>query len=81
MKNAEKRFPVLNFANSIEDCLKDADIVLHLTEWKIYREINPVAVKSLVKNAVIIDGRNSLDREAWQAAGWKFRALGRSSSN
>ncbi len=81
MKNAEKRFPVLNFANSIEDCLKDADIVLHLTEWKIYREINPVAVKSLVKNAIIIDGRNSLDREAWQAAGWKFRALGRSSSN
>lgn len=81
MKNAEKRFPVLNFANSIEDCLKGADIVLHLTEWKIYREINPVAVKSLVKNAVIIDGRNSLDREAWQAAGWKFRALGRSSSN
>jgi UDPglucose 6-dehydrogenase len=81
MKNAEKRFPVLNFANSIEDCLKGADIVLHLTEWKIYREINPVAVKSLVKNAIIIDGRNSLDREAWQAAGWKFRALGRSSSN
>ena len=81
MKNAEKRFPVLNFANSIEDCLKDADIVLHLTEWKIYREINPVAVKSLVKSAIIIDGRNSLDRDAWQAAGWKFRALGRSSSN
>ncbi len=81
MKNAEKRFPVLHFANSIEDCLKDADIVLHLTEWKIYREINPVAVKSLVKNAIIIDGRNSLDRDAWQAAGWKFRALGRSSSN
>lgn len=81
MKNAEKRFPVLHFANSIEDCLKDADIVLHLTEWKIYREINPVAVKSLVKSAIIIDGRNSLDREAWQTAGWKFRALGRSSSN
>jgi UDPglucose 6-dehydrogenase len=81
MKNAEKRFPVLNFANSIEDCLKDADIVLHLTEWKIYREIDPVAVKSLVKNAIIIDGRNSLDREAWLAAGWKFRALGRNSSN
>ena len=81
MKNAEKRFPVLTFANSIEDCLKDADIVLHLTEWKIYREIDPVAVKSLVKNPIIIDGRNSLDREAWLAAGWKFRALGRNSSN
>jgi UDPglucose 6-dehydrogenase len=25
----------------------------------------------------MIDGRNALDRDAWRAAGWKFRALGR----
>jgi UDPglucose 6-dehydrogenase len=78
MGNAAKRFPVLNFAFSIEDCVRDAEIVLHLTEWKIYREIDPVAIKELVSQAIIIDGRNALDREKWLAAGWKFRALGRS---
>ena len=75
--NAQKRFPALKFAEEINNTLKDAEIVLHLTEWKIYREINPAQVKSLVKTAIMIDGRNALDRDAWRAAGWKFRALGR----
>jgi len=75
--NAQKRFPALKFAEEINNTLKDAEIVLHLTEWKIYREINPTQVKSLVKTAIMIDGRNALDRDAWRAAGWKFRALGR----
>ena len=73
---ARKRFPALNFAEDIDDVLKDAELVLHLTEWKIYREIDPVKAKSLVKNAIIIDGRNALDRSKWINAGWHFRALG-----
>ncbi len=60
--------------------LKDAEIVLHLTEWKIYREIDPAQIKKLVKSAIMIDGRNALDRDLWRAAGWKFRALGRTDS-
>ena len=75
---ARKRFPTLNYSESIEEVLSGADLVLHLTEWKVYRELDPVKMKSLVANPKIIDGRNALDREAWIAAGWKFRALGRS---
>jgi UDPglucose 6-dehydrogenase len=76
--NAQKRFPALKFADDVDTTLKDAEIVLHLTEWKIYREMNPIKIKSIVKNPVVIDGRNALDRQLWQSAGWKFRALGRS---
>ena len=75
---AKKRFPALGFAEDVEVALKGADLVLHLTEWKQYRELDPVKVKALVASPIIIDGRNALDREAWIAAGWKFRALGRS---
>ena len=74
--NAQKRFPALKFAESIEASFADAEIVLHLTEWKIYRELDPAKMKSLVKNPIMIDGRNALDRSAWRKAGWKFRALG-----
>ena len=74
--NAQKRFPALKFAESIEATFTDAEIVLHLTEWKIYRELDPTKMKSLVKNPIMIDGRNALDRSAWREAGWKFRALG-----
>jgi UDPglucose 6-dehydrogenase len=80
ISNAQKRFPGLTFAEDINSTLKDAEIVLHLTEWKIYREIDPAQIKKLVKSAIMIDGRNALDRDLWRAAGWKFRALGRTDS-
>ena len=76
--NARKRFPALNFAHSVEECVAGAELVLHLTEWKVYREIDPAKLIGLVANPIIIDGRNALDRELWRAAGWQFRALGRS---
>ena len=46
-------------------------------EWQEFKDLDPIAVKKMVKGAIIIDGRNHLDREKWLAAGWKFRALGR----
>lgn len=75
---ARRRYPHLKYCNVIEECIRGADVILHLTEWKIYREIDPIAIKSLVRQPVVIDGRNALDREKWIDAGWKFRALGRS---
>jgi len=80
IENARQRFPNLGFKESIEECVQGADLVLHLTEWKIYREIDPTELIKHVANPVIIDGRNALDRELWLAAGWKFRALGRSNN-
>jgi UDPglucose 6-dehydrogenase len=74
---ARKRFPNLNFAEVVNDALKDADLILHLTEWKEYRQIDPAAISALVKSKLIIDGRNMLDRDLWRKAGWKFHALGR----
>ncbi len=80
IRPAQKRFPALKYAESVDECVAGADLVLHLTEWKIYREIDPVELKKLVTNAIMIDGRNALDRDKWIAAGWKFRALGRASN-
>jgi len=74
---ARKRFPNLKYSEVIEDAIKGADLILHLTEWKEYRQIDPAGISSLVKGKVIIDGRNMLDRTMWRSAGWKFHALGR----
>lgn len=76
--NAKIRFPNLSYVDSVEACLSGAEIVLHLTEWKEFRTIDPTKAKTLVARANIIDGRNALDRELWERAGWHFRALGRS---
>ena len=77
IENARKRFPNLGFAANVEECVKDADLILHLTEWREYRDLNPKALASLVKKKIVIDGRNALERDKWRAAGWQFHALGR----
>jgi UDPglucose 6-dehydrogenase len=77
IENARKRFPKLGFAANVEECVKDADLILHLTEWREYRELDPQSLASLVKKKIVIDGRNALDRDKWRSAGWQFHALGR----
>ncbi|MEY3217759.1 MAG: hypothetical protein RLY96_222, partial [Actinomycetota bacterium] len=41
---ARKRFPNLEYQEVVTDALKDADLILHLTEWKEYRQIDPAAI-------------------------------------
>jgi UDPglucose 6-dehydrogenase len=76
----KRMHPNLPTEDSIEAALKDADLVLHLTEWKEYRELDPARLFKLVKSAQIIDGRNVLDRQLWNSAGWKINYLGKPSS-
>ena len=75
---ARKRFPNLDYAEKVTDCVKGADAILHLTEWREYRELDPSVIGQLVKSKFLIDGRNALDRDKWRAAGWRVHALGRS---
>lgn len=77
MENARKIYPTLDYADSAESACRDADVVLHLTEWPEFRELDPAAVGDAVRNRAIIDGRNCLDVDAWRAAGWEYHGLGR----
>ena len=77
IENARRIWPELQFSTSIEETCTKADAVLLLTEWKVYRELDPVAVGALVRGRNMLDGRNALDPARWRAAGWNYRALGR----
>ena len=76
-ENVRRRFPSVHVEDSTEDTLRDADLVLLLTEWKQYRDLDPSTTRELVANAQIIDGRNALDLASWREAGWQVEALGR----
>ena len=75
--NARKIFPTLEYTESVVDACRNADVVLHLTEWAEFREIDPVELGEVVAQRNIVDGRNCLDVEAWREAGWTYRGLGR----
>jgi UDPglucose 6-dehydrogenase len=77
MDNAKVSYPQLAYAASAVEACTDADIVLHLTEWAEFREMNPETLTAVVKQKHIVDGRNALDPALWRAAGWTYRALGR----
>jgi UDPglucose 6-dehydrogenase len=74
---AKRAFSDLEYADSVEEACLGANVVLHLTEWKQFREIDPAKLAVVVANPTIIDGRNVLDPAAWRSAGWAYRALGR----
>ncbi|MEY4169957.1 MAG: hypothetical protein RLZ94_1030 [Actinomycetota bacterium] len=75
--NARRLFPQLEYADSPLDAARDADVVLLLTEWSDYRDLDPVSITPVVRQASLIDARNALDVERWREAGWTYRALGR----
>jgi UDPglucose 6-dehydrogenase len=77
VENSRHAWPHLDYADSPEEAAERADAVLLLTEWRQYRDLDPVEFGRVVAKKRILDGRQALDRDRWTAAGWTYRALGR----
>jgi UDPglucose 6-dehydrogenase len=77
MDNARRLFPTLGYAETAVDAVRGADVVLHLTEWREFRELDPAELGAVARERVVLDGRNALEPAVWRAAGWAFRAMGR----
>ncbi len=74
---ARRVFPTLTYADSAIAACREADLVLHLTEWPEFRTLAPADLDGVVRHPRLFDGRNVLDLDAWRSAGWTARALGR----
>ena len=61
MDNAKRAYPQLAMASSALEAARDADVVLLLTEWAEFREMDPAKLASVVAAPRIVDGRNALD--------------------
>ncbi|WUD75002.1 UDP-glucose/GDP-mannose dehydrogenase family protein [Streptomyces sp. NBC_00510] len=77
MDNARRLFPTLGYAATALEAVRGADVVLHLTEWREFRELDPAVLGAVAGRRHVIDGRNALEPAVWRAAGWTFRAMGR----
>jgi UDPglucose 6-dehydrogenase len=75
--NAARIHPDLTYCKSAREAVDGAHLVLHLTEWREFRDMDPNELADAVALKRIVDGRNALDADAWRAAGWVYRALGR----
>ena len=77
LANAARIYPKLGYEQDVMTALTDAELVLHLTEWREYRELDPAKAAAIATSLHVIDARNTLDPATWRAAGWSYRALGR----
>ena len=74
---ARLKFPTLHYTPDAASCARDADLLLHLTAWPEFAEVDPAGLRAVVRRPLLLDGGNCLDFEAWRAAGWTVRGLGR----
>lgn len=74
---ARLEFPDIDYRDDAMGAFAGADVSILLTEWKEFREIDPVVAARYVAQSRIIDARNALEVKKWHEAGWEYHALGR----
>jgi UDPglucose 6-dehydrogenase len=74
---ARAAYPTMSYADDPVEACREADLVMHMTEWPEFREVDIEQVSGVVAHKRLLDGRNVLDLAAWRDAGWTARGLGR----
>jgi UDPglucose 6-dehydrogenase len=76
--NADGKLGGAVVCESALDALTGADAAVIVTEWPEFAELDWAGqVKDAMAQAVIVDGRNFLDREALREAGFSYEGIGR----
>lgn len=75
LDNARRQYPNLgiSYSNDLEFTLDEADAIVLVTEWPIYRELNWEAISP----ATVIDGRNFLDCDRLTKLGFNVISIGK----
>lgn len=71
-----RKRPDLTVVDNVDEAIDQAELVLLLTEWPQYRRLDPDELITRVALPRIIDGRNALDPQRWQRAGWDYHGIG-----
>lgn len=77
MEEAKRRLgDRIEYAKDIYDSALDVDAIILVTEWNEFRLPSWSALKKLVKNAVVIDGRNIYNASELRDAGYEYFSIG-----
>src|SRR4051794_15669019 len=78
-EEARKLIHGVEFAESAVDCVRDADAVVLVTEWKEFKDLDWREVADAMGGRLIVDGRNALDADTITGAGLEYEGIGRPS--
>ena len=77
MGKAKEELKDVEFCKDVYEACKDADVLLLLTEWNEFKEMDLKKVKSLMRTPLIIDGRNIYNPENMHNEGFSYISIGR----
>jgi len=78
MEAANKIFKEVKFCRDVYETAKGSDCLVVLTEWNEFKEIDLKKIKRLLKQPVIVDGRNIYEPGKMKKMGFKYFGIGRS---
>jgi len=77
IENAKKLLKDVEYCNDPYEAAENTDALLILTEWNEFKELDLEKIKGLMKNKLIIDGRNIYNPEEMKKLGFKYIGVGR----
>ena len=77
MSRAKKIFKGVKFCEDAYEAARSSDCAIIVTEWNEFKELDFKKLKKLLKQPLIIDGRNIYDPVRMKELGFKYVSIGR----
>jgi UDPglucose 6-dehydrogenase len=78
MREAKPLLPdSIQYCESIEEAIKDADALVMMTEWNQYRGLDLASVKQAMRGDVFVDLRNVYEKGMVEQHGFRYSCVGR----
>lgn len=77
MKNAKKILKKTVFCDNAYEATKDSDLLIIVTEWNEFRQLDLSKIKKLMKRPIILDGRNIYNSQKVKELGFVYLGVGR----
>jgi len=77
MEKAKAIFKAVEFSKDPYETARNSDALVILTEWDEFKALDLCRIKKLLKNPLIIDGRNIFDPVKMRKLGFKYTSIGR----
>src|SRR3989338_1940714 len=77
MKEAAHLLPKVTLCKDVYEAARGADCLAILTEWNEFKELDFKRLKKLLRQPLIVDGRNLYDPRHMRALGFRYIGVGR----
>lgn len=77
IENAKRILKNVQYCSNSYETAKDSDALVILTDWQEFKDIDLLKLKKLLKQPILIDGRNIFNKERMKDLGFSYISVGR----